>query len=237
MAPKRVLLTPLPLPSATMTFGHHNNTNNTMNTSGTSGIGGGSFGVYKLISVGTSDRTIRVPSVLPMSERPYRKAMVANLFFRKIEALASDPSFTSADLISTIATYFDFNTSPAENEATAAADKIRAAVFHVDNLTGLGFRNQFGADVAFDMASSRPANLRYFAFRSMLRASDVDSRGPATLFTVDFVLRLPQTTVATAATNLSNLSPLLSVRMTQPSTRNRTYASSSEIWAKRASMS
>ena len=106
-----------------MTFGHHNNTNNTMNTSGTSGIGGGSFGVYKLISVGTSDRTIRVPSVLPMSERPYRKAMVANLYFRKIEALASASSFTSADLISTIATYFNFNTSPAENEATATADK------------------------------------------------------------------------------------------------------------------
>ena len=132
--------------------------------------------------------------------------MVANLFFRKIEALASDSSFTSADLISTIDTYFDFNTSPAENEATAAADKIRAVVFHVDNLTGLGFRNQFGADVALDMASSRPANLRYFAFRSMLRASDVDSRGPATLFVVDFVLRLPQNTVATAATNPSTLS-------------------------------
>ena len=88
--------------------------------------------------------------------------MVANLFFRKIDALASDSSFTTADLISPIVTYFNFNTSPAENEATAAADKIRATVFPVDNITGLGFHNQFGADVVFDVADSRPANLRFF---------------------------------------------------------------------------
>ena len=128
-----------------MTFGHSNNittsTNNNMNIFGTSGIGGGSLGVYKLVTVRTRDKTIRVPSVLPMSERSYKKAMVANLFFRKIDALASDSSFATADLISPIVTYFNFNTSPAENEATAAADKIRATVFPVDNITGLGFHN------------------------------------------------------------------------------------------------
>ena len=175
-----------------------------MKVFGTSGIDGGSFGVYKLVTVGTRDKTIRVPFVLTMSERPYRKAMVANLFFRKIDALASDSSFTTADLISPIVTYFNFNTSPAENEATAAADKIRAAVFHVDNITGLGFRNQFGSDVVFDVADSRPAKPPFFSFRSMSRASDVDSRGLKTLFPVEFVLRLPQTTVATVTTNPSN---------------------------------
>ena len=136
MAPKRVILTPLPLPSAIMTFGHSNNNttstnnNNNMKVFGTSSIDGGSFGVYKLVTVGTSDKTIRVPSVLPMSERSYRKSMVANLFFLKIEALASDSSFTTAHLISTIVTYFNFNTSPAENEVTVAADEIRPVVFH-----------------------------------------------------------------------------------------------------------
>ena len=39
----------------------------------------------------------------------------------------------------------------------------------------------------------------------MLRASDVDSRGLKTLFPVEFVLRLPQTSVATVTTNPSNL--------------------------------
>ena len=134
MAPKRVLLIPLPLPSATMTFEHFNNnttnTNNNMNIYGNSGTDGGSFGVYKLVTVGTSDKTIRVPSVLQMSKRSYRKAMVANLFFLKIEALASDSSFTTAHLISTIVTYFNFNTSPAENGVTVAADEIRPVVFH-----------------------------------------------------------------------------------------------------------
>ena len=76
-----------------------------------------------------------------MSERPYRKAVVANLFFRKIKALVVDSVFISADLISTIAVYFNFNTSPAEDEAAAAAETIRDAVFHVGNLTGLGFQN------------------------------------------------------------------------------------------------
>ena len=194
MVPNRVLLTQSPLPSATMTFGisgnNNTNANKNMNISGTSGIGGGSFGVYRLGTVETSGKTISVPSVLPMSELPYRKAMVANLFSCKIEALVMDSSFISTDLISIIGTYFKFNTSPAENEATAAANKIGAAVFHVDNLTGLGFRNQYGVDISFDMVDDRPANLCYFAFSSMLRASDVDSRGPDTVFSMDFVLRM-----------------------------------------------
>ena len=118
-----------------------------MNITSASDIGGAAFGGYKLVTVGTSEQTIWVPVSLPMSERPYRKVMVANLFFRKIKALAVDSDFTSADLVSTIATYFNFNTSSAENEAAAAAKTIRATVFNVSNLTGLGFQNQLGATV------------------------------------------------------------------------------------------
>ena len=125
----------------------HTSSNNIMNITSASGIGGAAFGGYKLVAVGTSEKTIWVPVALPMSERPYRNAMVANLFFRKIKALAVDSYFTSVDLVSAIATYFTLNTSPAENEAAAAAKTIRATAFNANNLTGLEFQNQLGATV------------------------------------------------------------------------------------------
>ena len=55
--------------------------------------------------------------------------MVADLFFRKIKVLAVNSAFSSAGLMSTIATYFDFNTSSAEIEAATVVERIRAAVF------------------------------------------------------------------------------------------------------------
>ena len=55
--------------------------------------------------------------------------MVANLFFRVIKGLGIDSSFSSADLVATIATYFDFNTSSVEIEATAAVNFILATLF------------------------------------------------------------------------------------------------------------
>ena len=135
MAPIRVLQTQLLLPSATMSF------TNTCPTTGTSGTNTVSFGSFQLLKIGSSDGTIRVPSAIPMLEKPYRKSMVADLFFRKVKALAVDSAFSSADLVTTIATYFDFNSISAEIEAATAAERIRAAVFQVEYLTGLGFRN------------------------------------------------------------------------------------------------
>ena len=135
MAPIRVLQTQPLLPSATMSF------TNTCPTTGTSGTNTVSFGSFQLLKIGSSDGTIRVPSAIPMLEKPYRKSMVADLFFRKVKALAVDSAFSSADLVATIATCFDFNTSSAEIEAATAAERIRAAVFQVEYLTGLGFRN------------------------------------------------------------------------------------------------
>ena len=195
-----------------------------MNIAGTSGIGGAAFSGYKLVTVGTSEQTIRVPVALPMSERPYRKAMVTNFFFRKIKALAVDSVFISANLVSTIAAYFNFNTSPAEDEATAAAETIHDSVFYVGNLTGLGFQNQLGAAVLFDVTAERPANLRYFDFRSSFRASDIDSRGLTNLFSVDFMLKLPQNTVAASAPLLSNIASPTITSPTTFTTNNMTMA-------------
>ena len=178
------------------------NHNNIVQTTGTSG---NVFGSYQLLAVGTSDRNIRVPVPLPMSQLPYRKAMVADLFFGTIKGLALDSAFSSADLIATTAGYFGFNTSSAEDEATVASDKVRAAIYNVEHLTGLGFCNRKGNTVSFDPIGDRPEDLRYFAFRSVFMASAIDIRGPDTPFSVKFVLRLPQTLVSAAdSVSLSN---------------------------------
>ena len=76
-----------------------------------------------------------------MSERPYHKIMVANISVRKIRALEVKPFFSSTDLVATIFTYFDFNTSSVDMEVVTVVDKIRA-VFYVKNLINLDFRNQ-----------------------------------------------------------------------------------------------
>lgn len=106
---------------------------------GTSGNNIISFGSLKRVD--TSDGMVRVLSDIPMSEKPYRKAMVADFFYQKIKALVVNSAFSSVDLVATIATYFDFNTCSAEIEAVAAVDKISAAVFKVDYFASLGFRN------------------------------------------------------------------------------------------------
>ena len=157
---------------------------------GTSGNNIISF--WSLIRVDTSDGMFRVLSAIPMSEKPYRKAMVADFFYQKIKALVVNSAFFSVDLVATIAIYFDFNTSSAESEAVAAVDKISAAVFKVDYLASLGFRNQCGTPI-----SCRPANLTYFDFCSVTRASVFDIRGPGSVFV--FVLKLSQTLVNAAA--------------------------------------
>ena len=184
----------------------HNNTNNG-HTTGTSGK---DFDSYKLLAVGTSKKMFCVPVSLPMSQPPYRKAMVADLFFGTAKGLEIDSTFSFADLVSTIAEYFHFNTSSAEKEATVSVGNIRAAVFDVNHLSGLNFRDRKGGSVSFDHTGVRPKNLTYFVFRSAFRASTIDNRGPDELFYVDFALRLPQTLVSTARSFLSNSSSTLS---------------------------
>ena len=189
-----------------MAFTNYGHTTGTTGTSGTNIV---SFGSFKLLKVGCRDGTIRVPSAILMSEKPYRKAMVADSFFREVKALTVDSVFSSTDLVATIATYFDFNTSSAEIEAATAAERIRATIFQVEYLTGLGFRNQYGTPVSYRQGDTRQVHLHYFAFRSALRASDLDDRGPDTVFSFYFVLKLPQTFINATAPVVSNLtSPL-----------------------------
>ena len=74
------------------------------------------------------------------------------------------------------------------------------------------FRNQYDTEVSFNISDPRPANLYYFSFRSTLWNIEFDSRGPDILFSLDFVLRSPQTIVAVSSLALSNLaSPSINI--------------------------
>ena len=68
----------------------------------------------------------------------------------------------------------------------------------------------------------RPTNLRYFVFRSSFRASDIDSRGPTDLFSVDFELKLSENTVADSAPLLSIIAFPTIASPTTITTNNRT---------------
>ena len=148
---------------------------NQTNNGHTTGTSDNTFGSYQLLAVGTSDRTIRVPIPLPMSQLPYCKVMVVGLFFSTIKGLATDSTLSSVDLVSTIVGYFDFNISSVEEEGMVAAKKNRTAIFKLEKITGLGFRNHKGGSVSFDPNDTRPADLTHFAFRSEFWASSIDN--------------------------------------------------------------
>ena len=130
---------------------------------------------------------------------------MTNIFFRKIKALAFDSSFSSSNLVAIIVTYFNFNMNSVVIEAATVVNKIRVAVFHVENLTSLGFRNQYETPVFCRLNEPRPAHLIYFDFCSVMRASSLDNRDPDSEFSFDFVLKLPQNFVTAAATIVSNI--------------------------------
>ena len=132
------------------------------------------FGAYQILTVGISNRMIRVPVPLPFSQPPYRKVMVADIFFRAIKGLAVDSSFSSADIVATITAYSDFNTIFAELETTQIADIIRSIVFGIDNLIGMGVYDRHGTAITFEVNDAHPTILYYFAFHSILWVSDLD---------------------------------------------------------------
>lgn len=153
MVPRRVLQNPPLLPSATMSF-----TNN-IHTTGTAGENIISFESYQLMEVGTSSKAIWVPAALLILKKIYYKAIMTKLFFHKIKALAFDSSFSSSNLVATIVTYFNSNMNSVVIDAATSVNKIRAAVFHVENLTSLGSRNQYETPVFCRLNEPRPHTL------------------------------------------------------------------------------
>ena len=64
------------------------------------------FETFQDTTVGRSDLTILTIVPPTISAEPYRKAMIANLFFPRILSLSSSPSIYISNLTATVAAYF-----------------------------------------------------------------------------------------------------------------------------------
>ena len=153
---------------------HKNNITTIIGGSG--GSVGSNFGVYQQITVGLSNLSIRTLVLDTISSEPYRKALIANLYFHQILSLADSPSVGLNDLLSTVASYFSINTRFAEREADTAARSISRSFFRVSYLTEVIFSDASGKSIKVPNPDSRPMYLTYFTFRSTVLAQNVDYR-------------------------------------------------------------
>ena len=96
---------------------------------GSGGSTASTFGIYQQTAVGLSDLSIRTLVPDPISAEPYRKALVAKLFFQQTLSLAESPSVELNDLISIVASYFSFSTGSAKRDADTAAQSISCSFF------------------------------------------------------------------------------------------------------------
>jgi hypothetical protein len=108
------------------------------------------------------------------------------------------PNYTSAELIAAF-NHIPGNTYNAVLESAGICKSLQSAFFQIDNLVGLGFRHRDGSLVTSlvtpDVAT-RPSGLYYFAFRSTVAPSTIDSRILHNSFTIEFCLALPQTNLS-----------------------------------------
>ena len=182
-------------------------TNNNLSTyiANTSVVNSVSFlGKYQNTAVGY-ELTIRTIVPTSISADPYRKAMIAILFFRRILHLSSFPSVSISDLTATIAAYFTLPTDSAEREAERIVDSILHAFFHVDNLQGIGFFDSSGKLTLVSDIANRAADIVFLTFCSTVTASDIDHRFSSTNLSLDFSLRLPQSVDSIATVPVFNL--------------------------------
>ena len=103
--------------------------NNISIIGGSDGSAASAFGIYQQTAVGLSDLSIRTLVPDPISAVPYRKALIAKLFFRQILSLADCPFVELNDLLSTVLLNFSFSTGSTERDADTAAQSISRTFF------------------------------------------------------------------------------------------------------------
>ena len=183
-------------------------TNNTLSVyiANTSVVNSASFfESFQDTAIGSSDLTIRAIVPPDISAEPYRKAMIAILFFRRILHLSSFPSVSISDLTATIAAYFTLPADSAEREAERIVDSILHAFFHVDNLQGIGFFDSSGKLTLVSDIANRAADIVFLTFCSTVTASDIDHCFSSTNLSLNFSLRLPQSADSIATVPVFNL--------------------------------
>ena len=67
------------------------------------GLASSYFGVYQQTTVGSGAVSIRTLVPAAISAAPYRKALIAKLFFRQILVLTDTPSASFSDLMTVVA--------------------------------------------------------------------------------------------------------------------------------------
>ena len=109
--------------------------------------------------VGSGDVSVRTLIPTAIIAAPYRKALIANLFFRQILALTDTFSVSFSDLMSTIISYLSLNTGSAEREAETAVATIRSNSFLSYNLQRVRFADVSGKHIAIPDPDNLPTNL------------------------------------------------------------------------------
>ena len=140
--------------------------------------------------VGESDTTIRTFVPIPIRILPYRKALIAKLFFHQILGYADSPSIFVRDLVSTVASYFDTSTAMSQWEVEIASLSIRGSIFCVANMSGVGFLDYTGKSVTISDPDNYPRDVSYFTFLSYLNPNTVDPRALNAVHQFEFSLRL-----------------------------------------------
>ena len=158
------------------------------------------FGAFQDTAVGSSNLTIRTIVPPNIGTEPYRKTMINILLLRLIFSLSSSSSVSISNLTAATAAYFTLPIGSVEREVEHIVDWIHHASFHVDNLQGIEFLNFSNEPTIVSDLTNSAADIVYFTYRSMVTASDVNDRFPSTIFSFDFLLRLPQSVASTATT-------------------------------------
>ena len=95
------------------------------------------FNMYQQTPVGLSKLSIWTLVLDNISSEPYRKALIAKIFFLQTLSLSDSPSVSFNDLMATVAAYFDINTGFPEREAETATQSIYRYFFRISNLNGV----------------------------------------------------------------------------------------------------
>ena len=167
-------------------------TNNTLSLSNRiSGLTSSHFGVFQQTLVDCGDVSIRTLVPATISAIPYRKVLIANIFFRQILALSDTPSISFSDLMTTVASYSSLNMSAAERETETAVVTIRSnffscRVFDSPMLLGNILHSYTRISTLWILR----------VLRSTLKSAVVvDARTPNKKLSIEFSLRLLQTLV------------------------------------------
>ena len=152
------------------------------------------------LTLGRSANAIEllVPTAPAVHDAPDLKARCFN--FMSDLLLEHAVQYSSAELIA-VCNHIPGSSYNANQEAATICSSIRSAFFTITNLVDLGFRDHQGRPITTPITvdpTNRPTGIAYFAFRSTVDPSTIDTRITKPSITIEFWLALPQTILTVA---------------------------------------